>query len=288
MKRLASATAALALLLVAPPALADPPLWRVMGPHAEVDLFGSVHLLTNRTTWKDPALLAALSKADAVWFEIPLGDASQAETLDLIRQKGQLPAGQTLSGLLPPGLYARAAALAKQEGLPEASLQRMRPWMAELFLSLLYFQRQGASASLGVEPQINAAAPPAAARGAFETVAEQIDLFADDPLTEQVASLKQTLDDIDTDPGLYARLADDWQAGDVKGLVREVIDPMRAEDEALYQRVLVARNRRFAARIEQMARGDRRVFVVVGVGHLVGPDGVPTLLRADGLKVVGP
>ena len=286
MKRLAALI--VTALVAASPARADPPFWRVMGPHTEIDLFGSVHLLSDRTSWKDPALLAALSKADAVWFEIPLGDASQAETQGLIRQKGLLPASQSLQALLPPALYARTAALAKQEGLPEASLQRMRPWMAELILSLLYFQHQGASAALGVEPQIDAAAPKTSTRGAFETVAEQVDLFADDPLPDQVASLKQTLDDIDRDPGLFARLASAWQAGDVKGVVHEAIDPMRQEDETLYQRLLVARNRRFAARIEQLAQGDKRVFVVVGVGHLVGPDGVPTLLRADGLKVEGP
>ena len=67
-----------------------------------------------------------------------------------------------------------------------------------------------------------------------------------------------------------------------------MIAPMRKEDEALYRRVLVERNRRFADRIEQMAKGDRRIFVVVGVGHLVGPDGVPALLRRDGFKVEGP
>ena len=63
---------------------------------------------------------------------------------------------------------------------------------------------------------------------------------------------------------------------------------MRKEDEALYQRLLVARNRRFAAAIAQMAKGRRRIFVVVGVGHLVGPQGVPTLLRQAGLTVQGP
>jgi uncharacterized protein YbaP (TraB family) len=63
---------------------------------------------------------------------------------------------------------------------------------------------------------------------------------------------------------------------------------MQREDKALYERLIVARNRRFAARIEQMAREGRNVFVAVGVGHLVGAQGVPALLRRDGLKVDGP
>ena len=103
-----------------------------------------------------------------------------------------------------------------------------------------------------------------------------------------MASLKETLDEIDADPGIFNRAADAWRRGDVKGVEREVIVPMRKESEALYRRVLVDRNRRFASRIEQMVQGDKRIFVVVGVGHLVGPDGVPAMLRRDGLKVEGP
>ncbi len=269
-------------------ARADPPLWRVVGPHAEIDLFGSIHLLSDATRWKTPALEAELAKAEAVWFEIPLGGAAQADAVAMMQAKGLLPAGQTLSALLPPALEARVLALAKREGLAPAVLERMKPWLAELELTLVFYQRQGYREDLGVESQINAAAPPSAVRGAFETLSEQVDLFADDPLTEHVYSMYETMDEIDTDPTIFDRAADAWRRGDVKGVEREVIAPMRKEDEALYRRVLVDRNRRFAARIEQMAQGRQRIFVVVGVGHLVGPDGVPALLRRDGLKVDGP
>ena len=269
-------------------ARADPPIWRVIGPHAEIDLFGSIHLLSDVTHWKSPALEADLAKADAVWFEIPLGAAAQADAVAMMQAKGMLPPGQTLSALLSPALDARVLALARREGLAPAVLERMKPWLAELELTLVFYQRQGYREDLGVESQVNAAAPPSAVRGAFETLAEQVDLFADDPIPEQIASLKETLDEIDTDPTIFDRAADAWRRGDVKGVEREVIAPMRKQDEALYRRVLVDRNRRFAARIEQMAQGRQRIFVVVGVGHLVGPDGTPAMLRRDGLKVEGP
>ena len=207
----------------------------------------------------------------------------------MMQAKGLLPPGQTLSALLPPELEARVQAQARREGLDPAGLERLRPWLAELELTIIFYQRQGYSEALGVESQINAAAPPAARREAFETLAEQVDLFADEPLSEQVASLKETLDEIDTDPGIFSRAADAWRRGDVKALAAEVVEPMRKEDEGLYRRVLVDRNRRFAARIEEMLRsGSGRVFVVVGAGHLIGPDGVPALLRHDGLRVEGP
>ncbi len=288
-RSLRALTLGLALLVAgAGAARADPPLWRVMGAHTEVDLFGSIHLLSDATQWKSPALEAALAKADAVWFEIPLGAAAQTDAVAMMQAQGALPAGQTLSALLPPKLEARVLALAQREGLPAAALEHMKPWLAELELELLFFERQGARQDLGVEPQIDAAAPAGAARGAFETLADQVSMLAGDPIPEQIASLKQTLDDIDTDPQIFARMAEAWRRGDVPALVREVIVPMRREDEALYRRLLVDRNRRFAARIEQMAQGRQRIFVVVGVGHLVGPDGVAALLRRAGFKVDGP
>lgn len=273
----------------AAPARADPPLWKVAGPGAQIDLFGSIHLLSNATRWRTPAFDAELARADQLWFEIPLGAGSQAEVVQLMQAKGLLPAGQMLQALLPPALWARADALAAREGLPEASLQRMRPWLAELELTLLFYQRQGYREDLGVESQVNAAAPASATREAFETVGDQVELFADDPLPEQVASLKETLDEVGADPGIFDRAADAWRRGDVRTLEREVVDRVRSEDARLYQRVLVERNRRFASRIEALARTGRgRVFVVVGAGHLIGPDGVPAILRRDGLKVEGP
>jgi uncharacterized protein len=279
----------LGALLLSGTALAAPPVWHLKEPGGgKITLFGSVHLLSDATQWRNPALNADLAGAGAVWFEIPIDAEAQAEATQLAFQKGLLPDGQTLSAILPPDLYARALAQAKREDVPETALQRMQPWMAELTLSLKYFVKQGARPELGVEEQVAAAAPHQADRGAFETVAGQIDLFADDPLPDQVASLRETLDELDTDPDIFGRLARAWVDGDVKRIEHEALEPMKREDSALYDRLIVARNRRFAARIAQLAQQGRNVFVVVGVGHLVGPEGVPALLRQDGFKVDGP
>ena len=99
-------------------ARADPPLWKVDGPGAKVELFGSIHLLSGATHWRTPAFDAELAKADALWFEIPLGAGSQSQAAQLVQAKGVLAAPQTLSALLPPALDVRVKALAAREGLP--------------------------------------------------------------------------------------------------------------------------------------------------------------------------
>jgi uncharacterized protein YbaP (TraB family) len=37
-----------------------------------------------------------------------------------------------------------------------------------------------------------------------------------------------------------------------------------------------------------LLKSSERAFIVVGVGHLVGPDSVPALLRRRGVAVEGP
>jgi uncharacterized protein YbaP (TraB family) len=48
------------------------------------------------------------------------------------------------------------------------------------------------------------------------------------------------------------------------------------------------RNQAWVVQIEKMLDEDATFLVTVGAGHLVGPTGVPALLRADGYTVEGP
>ncbi len=284
---------AVLVLALASPALAAPPIWHVVSGKTDLTLFGSVHLLSADTTWLTPALAHDLAEADAIWFEIPIDAAGQAEAGQLALQRGLLPADQTLSATVGPAVWAKIERTAQAVNLPPQNLQRLKPWLAELTLSVLDFQGQGARADLGVEQQLAKAAPPATRREAFETVAEQIGFFADAPVADQIESLNETLDEIQDDPDEFKRLAADWARGDVHAIEVEALGPMQREAPDVYKRLLVDRNKRFAQRIETLLKGDvgqgeHHILIVVGVGHLVGPDSVPALLRKDGYRVQGP
>lgn len=281
--------AALVFAFAASTAAAAPPVWHVHGANADITLFGSVHLLDQSTEWKTPELIGDVAKADSIWFEVPIDPSAQTSAAADALKKGVLPADQTLAAILSPSAEQELAQVSAAEGVSPAALQRMKPWLAELMISLAYFQHHGAQAELGVEQQLSAAAPPSAKRQAFETVEEQIGFLADAPMKDQLESLDETLREIETDPGMFERLVSAWSRGDVAAIRKEAILPLQREAPGVYRRLLVDRNRRWVGDIERLLKtGSGHILIVVGVGHLVGPDSVPALLRKDGIKVEGP
>ena len=281
--------AGLALALAAATAAhAKPPVWIVRDADSELVLFGSVHLLSPGLDWRSRSLDQALAHADDVWFELPIDPATQAETAMLAGELGVWPSGQSLFQLLPPADGARLLRVARAYGVDPAVLDRLRPWLAEVALGGAAYRKAGATEGHGVEETLSAAAPAAARRQAFETARQQIDILAGAPVADQLASLRQTLEEMDQAPDEYLRLLKAWMAGDLKALDREALRPLRLASPSLYRRLVSDRNARWAEALDLRLKGHGRTVVVVGMGHLIGADGLPARLRALGYRVEGP
>ncbi|OYX36410.1 MAG: hypothetical protein B7Y99_01315 [Caulobacterales bacterium 32-69-10] len=288
MKLLRLFTLVLAGLAVSLPAAAEPPVWRIKRGGAEVTLFGSVHLLNPGQAWQTPRLREDLARAGQVWFEIPLDAEARAAAGPLTQAKSRLPAGKTLSSYLSPKGRERLARVAGKLGLPPAALEPLRPWFVETTLTIVHLQSRGATQGDGVEETLAAQAPADAQRRAFETMEEQIGWLAGASAKEQAASLEETLRQIEEEPEAFDRLQQAWVDGDTATIVREGVEPLRTVTPKLYRRLVVDRNRRWVEQIERLLKTPDRAFIVVGVGHLVGPDSVPAMLRRRGVAVEGP
>ena len=280
-------------LLAPQAAWAKPPVWTVHGQGATITLFGSVHILPRQVDWEPEALTQALAEADELWFETPIDDAALLEAQREALAKGLLPEGKTLSALLSRTGKARLKREAEALRLPEPQLDRLRPWLAELTVGEAAYARDGATADQGVERRLADAAPQAT-RHAFETPSQQIAMFAGQSEKVQVSSLEDTLRDLEDDPNQARRLIDAWQKSDLKALEKEGLEELKHDSPQLFDALLTRRNaawiRVLGERLGAPAPGGKpvRIVVIVGVGHLVGPGGVPALLRARGFRVDGP
>lgn len=280
--------ALIAGLLTASAAQARPPVWIVRDADSELVLFGSVHLLPPGLDWRPPPLAQAIANADDVWFELPIDASTETETAQLAAQLGMLPADQSLFKLLPPADAQRLIRVAKLYSVDLAVLDRLQPWLADVALSGAAYQKAGAGAQDGVEKAVAAQVPARAQKRAFETPREQVEILAGAPMSEQIASLRETIKSMEDEPEEFAKLLKAWMAGDLKALDAEALEPIRKTSPTLFRRLVSDRNARWTLTLNERLKGHGRTVVVVGMGHLIGPDGVPARLRALGYEVEGP
>ncbi len=274
--------------LLAGPSLALPPIWIVRDADSEMVIFGSVHILPADLAWQPAALIAALAKADDVWFELPIDMATQSRVSELALEKGLVAKGAHLSDILSVAGRARLARVSTRAGIRPEQLERFRPWLAEATLSVAALQSQGAWARDGVEQVLSMGLDLKVERRAFETPEQQINVLANGREAEQMASLEETLRRMDEEPDTYEALLASWMAGDLVALVREALEPIRQSTPTLYKTLIRDRNLRWVEVLKQRMDGHGRTVIIVGVGHLLGKDGVPERLRRLGYRVEGP
>ena len=279
------ALAAACCIALAGPALAQPHVWVVHGKDCDITLFGSIHVLPKDVDWEPPALKAALAQADELWFEVPVDGSLQAQAVKEAQAHALLPAGQSLIKLLSPDGQKRLADFSVQSKFPLFALDRMQPWYVDLIVSATAYG--DAQQMDGVEGVLAQAAPNAK-RQAFETVSGQIDIIADAPIKAQLASLESTLKDADKGKDEYQKLIDAWLKGDDATLYQHDVLTLRKDSPDLFRALITDRNAAWTRTLAERLKGKGHVMVVVGAGHLIGPDGVPARLRALGFSVDGP
>lgn len=273
----------LVLLLAGAPAWADPAVWAARGPNATVYLLGSVHLLRPGTVWEGPAVRRAFDEASECWFEAVLPD-DPAAMRGVMMSTGLDPAHK-LSDLLPPNRRVLLDKLAAESGVGPA-MQAMRPWLAAVVLTGQPLLKAGFDPALGVDTVLQAQAKAAGKRVAgVETMDQQMRLLAGLPQGLAVKFLLSAMDDAARGPALIDEMIRGWQSADTEALARTVTGQIRRESPELYRIIFTDRNETFARAVEGFLAGDKTVLLVIGAGHLAGPDNVRDLLARRGIKV---
>lgn len=267
---------------------AHPALWTVHSKAATAYLFGSIHLLPSNIDWHTQAIDTAIASADVFVFEAPMDDAGKAAIANFIAQHGSLPAGTTLTSLLPPKTrkdYGQALALTQ---ISPTALDHERPWLASIMLDVGFLQRLHYMVDGGVDRQIYAIAERRKKRvRAFETPEQQLALFMPKNEKLEIAEFDADLKQFQSEQGTIGAMVDAWGAGDVKAVGRLMNKDLDSVPGA--KKLLIDdRNAAWVKQIDTMLGEHAVYFITVGTGHLAGPRGVPALLRAQGYTVDGP
>ena len=260
-------------------------IWKVGRGTRSGWLVGSLHLLTADAYPLPPALDTAFAAADVLVEEAnPEELKTPAAAMQLVA-KAMYPPGTTLQSQVSKETFDKIAKRAEKIGLPIDRLQSFKPWMVALTLVGLELQKGGFDPGLGLDQHFLNRAPGAGKQvRTLETAMQQIDFLESLSPHLQEGLVAASLEGADTELAQVQRIAAAWKAGDTAPIERLLLTDMKNVDTAVYETLLVGRNRRWVPQIEDCL-SQKRCFVVVGAAHLVGPDGLVTMLRAKGYTV---
>jgi uncharacterized protein YbaP (TraB family) len=272
-------------------------LWKVEKAGAPPShLFGTMHLTDARINALSPAVRAALEDSRRLVLEID--DISPGGFMKLLTTSQQMVQlmlftdGRRLDQLLPADDYRKTMDVLSRSGVPPQMGGVFRPWVASLMLSVSACEQRRMGA--GLLPLDANLAKGVEKRGikaeGLETLEQQLQALASVPEADQVEMLKSGVrfyDRIDDLLETMVQLYLQRQLGAIwplqLALAEKVGVPARAFDSA-EQSLLVTRN--LAMRDKALgALQEGSAFVAVGALHLLGKQGLVTLLREAGYTV---
>jgi uncharacterized protein len=281
--------AVVGLFLISTPLLAQTPrnfLWKVEGDGGGVAyLLGSLHVLTPEWYPLSATINQAFADSKTLVEEVDIDEIGDPTLMIAALAKAMLTNGQTLDQIVAPDVFAEVKRRAEKSGLPMAALQRMKPWLVAITLMGPMLQAAGFKPELGVDRHFyDRAKVSGMKRRALETIAYQLDRF--DQLSPKLQEdlLKTTMEDMDTEVNGVKEMAQAWSFGNVASMEKLTLAALKESPE-LYSRLLVERNVNWLPHVETCLKEKAGCFIVVGAAHLVGPDGLPTMLAKKGYKV---
>jgi uncharacterized protein len=253
-------------------------LWRIHAPGKHPSyLLGTIHSTDDRVTRLRAAVADALDGCDRFVMEMKLDT-------DAFMQFGtsmMLAPDSDLESLIGGKLFDQVVQAMASHGMPETVVRQLKPWAIIAVLSMPQ-SNGGLILDMVLYQRATGQGKPASG---LESAGEQLAVFEDLSLQDQIELLEMTLKSLPSQPKVFEHLIEAYVADDLD----RITDIARLDHEqsrlASARRFMTRlnddRNRRMVRRIiPYMEQGNS--FIAVGALHLAGPRGILALIRQNG------
>jgi uncharacterized protein YbaP (TraB family) len=260
-------------------------LWRIERDGRTSWLYGTIHVGRGDWVRPGPTVQKALAQADTLALELDLRDEATARAM-------ARPADPELLARMLSGERARRLERQNSEAcVPPGTLSKLQPILQVTALAGLAGRADGLYPEFGVDETLAVSARNSSKPiVALENAAEQIRVLTGESEAEETEQVDAALDELESGKlrGQLKELADVWARSDAAKLASypEWCDCLKTPaEQRLMKRLLDDRNPNLADGIERLHAGGKGVFAAVGALHMIGPQGLPTLMAARGFTV---
>lgn len=266
-------------------------LWKISDNNSSVWILGSIHYADSSFYPLSKVIEQAFQESEALAVEMDISDTeTQIQTEEEFKKEGMFAENENLKDFLPDSLWEKLDSIAIVLGVPSEMFLPMRPWMAATVLASMAILSTGIEKDLGIDVVLlDSAANSGKEIIALETPKEQVQSFsdvADSNETSGISYLETTFKEFENLKPMLKSILHAWKTADIKAL-QELLktENMTKTEEKLNQKIYNERNFKMAAKVEEFLKANKKIFVVVGVGHLILEDNVLEILSKKGYSI---
>lgn len=273
------------VVVAAAPSKASP-VFKVSKDGDHFYLGGTIHLLSKVDYPLPSAFDEAFKATNTLILETDLTKMASPHAQHLLAKSFFYPHQKTVKDYVLPATYARFKKSAHASNLPLPQLERLRvgPMMAQVVVTKLHelgIGSEGVDAHyLAKSKQLNKH------RVQFlESIDTQISVMAGLGKGQEELYLSLALDDLDQLASVFKDMITQWRTWQPDKLDAHSLKPMRDKFPTAYQALVVDRNNRWMATLDQLIDNGQSELVLVGALHLVGDDSLIAKLTQRGYTI---
>ncbi len=266
-------------------ALAESSVWKVEAKTSAIYLGGTIHILRSVDYPLPAEYEQAYQASSEIYFETDIDKMKLPEVQQKLLSAALAAPGRQLPDLLTKTTYRQLAEVSKSRGLDVTALSQFKVGMAVITLQVMEFMRLGFS-SEGVDGYYNnKAKADNIPTNQLESIEDQINVLSKLGDGWEEEFMKASLRDINKMESIFSDMVKAWRTGDQDSLEKLVIDETKRDYPKAYTNLLVNRNKAWLPQIEKLIQSPGTEFVLVGVGHMLGEEGLLNLLKQRGYKI---
>ncbi|MCK5849342.1 MAG: TraB/GumN family protein [Kiritimatiellae bacterium] len=273
------------VVVICTQASAESSVWKAQKGESVIYMGGTCHLLRESDFPLPAEFDKAYKDSDILVFETDIGKINDLSTQQKLMAKAMYADASTIDKHLSPEVYSMLSEYCASNSISFTVLRQLKPSIIVVMLTTVELMKQGVTKE-GVDMFFyKLATKDEKVVKKLETIDEQINFIVamgegneDEFITHSISEMKDIKQD-------YEALVSAWKKGEVENLNKLMITELKTELPKLYKDLIVDRNRNWLPIIDAYHKTPEREFVLVGVGHLVGADGIIAALKKKGYKV---
>jgi uncharacterized protein len=273
------------LITVSVSLFAHSSVWKISDGDKTLYIGGTIHILHKSDYPLPKEFDKAYKQSSFVVFEADVDSLKNPKYSAMFMSKALLPPERSLSSILSKDTDLKLKKYLMQENLPPKAFEHFQPWATVTILTQTQLGKMGVSES-GVDAHYADLARVDGKKSLFlESPDEQMELISHMCDGEEDIMISQTIDDLEKLPTLINDMLLAWKNGDNQKLEQDLLSPIKYNLPKMYVDLVKNRNDKWMIALKKMMSKKQKGFVLVGVLHLVGDDGLLKQFERLGYRV---